>query len=95
MKGKLEMPILSWFRKKKVLPLSQAKMSYQERNVILLFASGYVTLKDSAIKIHRLYLHDLNTPEQLFMREVDNPCPDLALRAIYREQLLAGRKKEA
>lgn len=30
----------------------------------------------------------MNTPEMQFMREVDNPCPDLALREKYRSKLV-------
>jgi hypothetical protein len=82
-----KIPILNRFFSKKVEPAIPSEMSEQEKNVIKLFAIGAQPLRQSAINIHRKYLHNLNTPEQLFMREVDNPCPDLNLRAQYRRLL--------
>lgn len=74
-------------------------MSKEERQIIRRFAAGEVGLRDRAIQISRDYLPtDRKSPEQLFMREVDNPCPDLMLRAKYRQALSfrkgRGRKHE-
>lgn len=30
-----------------------------------------------------------NTPHGKFLREVDNPCPDLLLRSMYRKAVLS------
>lgn len=66
--------------------------SEQELNVIRTFALGNYKLRESATKIGRKYItyaiqHPNEMVELQFMREVDNPCPDLVLRAMYREKI--------
>ena len=64
-------------------------MNENERLTIRKFAAGQVNLRERAIQIHRRHLPvDKESPEQLFMRKIDNPVPDLALRAKYRQALL-------
>lgn len=60
----------------------------QELNVIRVFAGGNTELMESAVRIGRKYSHLKELPEILFMREVDNVCPDLALRNQYRKEIL-------
>ena len=65
-------------------------MNEQEKAIIRAFARGDQKLREQAIEIHRKYLANRelrNTPEQLFMAEVDTPSPDLLLRKKYREAL--------
>lgn len=66
-------------------------MTEGERRIIILFAHGDRTLRDSAIAIHRDSMRKYglmrNDPIFDFMSEVDNPCPDLNLRARYRAQV--------
>jgi hypothetical protein len=74
------------------------EMSTSERNTIFLFARGRTTLRDAAIKIHREYLtltsEDYkNTPECLFMSEIDSPNSDSLRRSLYRERLLSVHEK--
>lgn len=65
-------------------------MNLEERQIIRRFATGEVGLRNRAIQISRKYRPtDLKSPEQLFMQEIDNPVPDLALRANYRKALLS------
>lgn len=69
-------------------------MDQKEKQVIRAFAAGYVGLRDQAIRIHRKYVgSDRESLEQLFMREVDNPSPDLGLRAKFRRELLNNNKE--
>lgn len=56
-----------------------------------MFAAGDKTLREQAIQIHRRSIGTdgvRGTPEQNFMAEVDNPCPDPTLRSHYRTRLL-------
>ena len=66
-------------------------MTEGEKAVIKAFASGDKTKRDEAIAIHRDNLARYGSmprdPFQNFMSEIDNPCPDLALRARYRKQV--------
>lgn len=65
--------------------------------VIYQFAAGDLSFREEAIKRHRIFVHkqgqrpDRNKwpVEQKFMSEVDTPCPDLTLRARYRQAVLA------
>lgn len=48
-------------------------------------------LRQLAIDVHRKHIKEYGvrgTPAMRFMAEVDNPCPDLILRARYRNQLM-------
>lgn len=58
-----------------------------EKEIIQHFAMGEIHLRKDAIEIHRRNLPDNQTPEMLFMSEIDNPCPDLILRARYRDEI--------
>jgi hypothetical protein len=52
---------------------------------------GPSNLRTQAIDIYRRHIGTLGcrgTPEMQFMSEVDNPCPDIGLRASYRKTLL-------
>jgi hypothetical protein len=66
-------------------------MTEGEKAVIKAFACGDKTKRDEAIAIHRDNLCKYGSmprdPFENFMSEIDNPCPDLALRARYREQV--------
>ena len=74
-------------------------MTDQEKAIIKQLAQCDNTVRKEAIAICRKYLQCesvKNTSEMLFMREVDNVCPDLALRAMYRKKVLEspiGREK--
>lgn len=66
-------------------------MAAEDEAIIFRFADGDDTCRDEAIEIHRRYIPILGTHgsvEQSFMSEVDNPCPDYALRNHYRTHLL-------
>lgn len=68
-------------------------MTDEDRAVVVAFAAGDKSKRDAAIAIHRKWIPVIgcrDTPEQDFMAEVDNPCPDLILRARYRATLLVG-----
>ncbi len=68
-------------------------MSASDADVIRKFAAGDKTLRDQAVAIHRKWIPTIGvrgTPEQDFMSEVDNPCPDLLLRGQYRKRLVEG-----
>jgi len=65
-------------------------MTEAEKKTIMQFAQGDKSLRDEAIRIHRKHISTLGvrgTPEQRFMAEVDNPCPDYVLRSAYRKSL--------
>lgn len=78
---------------RKPVPVEQELIpTEQELNVIRTFALGNYKLRESATKIGRKYIkYAIQNPNELvelqFMREADNPCPDLALRAMYREKI--------
>jgi hypothetical protein len=63
-----------------------------EKRVIEAFALGNQEFRDAAIEAHRRECRATNeargTLHMDFMSEVDNPVPDLALRARYRSALL-------
>jgi len=68
-----------------------ANMDQLDRDVIIRFADGDVSLRKKAISIHRQYIPILGvrgTSEQDFMAEIDHPVPDLRIREIYRTKLL-------
>jgi len=67
-------------------------MTEGERAIIIKYALGERGLRDQAIAIHRENLRKYGVagpfdPLSNFMSEVDNPVPDLALRARYRRQV--------
>jgi len=70
-------------------------MTEGEKAVIKAFACGDKTKRDEAIAIHRDNLRKYGSmpsdPFENFMSEIDNPCPDLALRAKYRKQVKEAR----
>ena len=67
-------------------------MTQHENEIIRRFALDGSN-KEAALQAYRrhLVLHQVcrGTPELDFMSEVDNVCPDLALRAEYRKRLIA------
>ena len=66
-------------------------MTNEEKSIIRKFARGDMSLRSWAIKIwisHLGEMQDRDSPEMLFMGEIYNPCPDLALRAGYRKRLV-------
>ncbi len=70
-------------------------LSAADKEQIRDFARGDQMLRGPAIAIHRAYisLYGLRRGDPYFdfMSEVDNPCPDLVLRARYRRQVLEGK----
>lgn len=70
-------------------------MDGPERNLITRFAAGDTSLRDEAIRIHRLHLRLYGVRRDdahfNFMSEVDNKCPDLMLRSRYRKQVLKSQ----
>lgn len=70
-------------------------MTKEERQTIIDFAKGQAALRKEATRIFLKYLGlplaYKDTPEMLFMSEVVNPCPDLALRATYRKELVNAK----
>jgi hypothetical protein len=70
-------------------------MTEGEKATVQAFANGDKTKRDAAITIHRenlrMYGSMPRDPFFNFMSEVDNPCPDLALRAKYRKQVKEAR----
>lgn len=69
-------------------------MTFDEKNIIRRFAAGDNSLRDVSIEIHRRECRRTKqargTPEMDFMAEVDNPCPDYGLMAMYRKKLLGN-----
>lgn len=67
----------------------------KERETIRKFAEGDMSRRDESIAIYRKYLVETgrHTDEMRFMAEIDNDCPDLALRVVYRERLTGVKKK--
>ena len=66
-------------------------MNDGDKSVIEQFASGASGLRASAIEAHRRNIPAVGVRGNVhmrFMAEVDNPVPDLVLRARYREDLL-------
>ena len=66
-------------------------MTPSEKLIIRMFAEGNNGFRSKALAIHRHYIPILGvrgTLEQRFMAEIDNPSPDLILRARYRKELL-------
>lgn len=67
-------------------------MTPEAKETIHKFANGEEEMRGLAIQLYRMYIPHLgaynSTPEMNFMSEVDNPVPDLASRARYREVLL-------
>lgn len=50
---------------------------------------------DEAVQAHNELINTAGywtSPEGLFMREVNNPCPDYCLKAFYRKQVLQKGK---
>jgi hypothetical protein len=70
-------------------------MTEEQKAIILDFATGNKSRRNEAIVIYRQLIQKYGTnpkdPFFNFMSEVDNPCPDLALRARYRAALLKIR----
>jgi hypothetical protein len=84
-----------WIVRKDLYPqpikVEPKQISQQEKDLILKFAGGDKSLKDKAIQIHRKYISILGvrgTIEMRYLAEIDNPCPDILLRDIYRKELL-------
>lgn len=67
-------------------------LSAQDKADIADFARGHSGARAAAIAAHRasIRIHGLRhgDPYFDFMSEVDNPCPDLSLRARYRAAVL-------
>lgn len=66
--------------------------SKEEKQWIQSVAAGQSVFLRQAVAAHRraMLIYGILPldPYQRFMREVDNPCPDIGLRAYYREALL-------
>lgn len=79
-------------------------MDAVERHVIYRLASGDQAAREEAIRIHRNHLTYLrvnhlplprNTDVHFdFMSEVDNPCPDLVLRSMYRKKVIEAHQSQ-
>jgi len=67
-------------------------MTENEFQVIKAFSEGAGRLRDYAIQIHRAQIkrsgQPRSSPAMRFMAEIDNPCPDLGLREMYRQELV-------
>jgi hypothetical protein len=69
-------------------------MTEDEKRIIISFARGQRALRDEAVAIYRRHVHDWvnggdpKCPYMGFLSEVDNPCPDLGLRAHHRAALI-------
>ena len=68
-------------------------MTEQEKADIRRFAQGDKGLRDKALAAYRRYLpvehaKERETDEWMFMSEIDNVVPDLALRATLRGRIL-------
>lgn len=70
-------------------------MTKDEHKTIIDFAKGQTALRKEATRVFLKYLGlplaHKDTPEMLFMSEVVNPFPDLALRAKYRKELVNAK----
>ncbi len=66
-------------------------MTEEQRSAIIRYANGERDLRDEAIAAYRDSVRRYGRSHldalQNFMSEVDNPVPDLALRARYRRQV--------
>lgn len=63
----------------------------EESNTIKNFAAGDESLKEKSLQIFYKYLNNpyiRNSIEMRYMSEVDNICPDLCLKGIYKHRLL-------
>ncbi|RWL22513.1 MAG: hypothetical protein EOR63_32260 [Mesorhizobium sp.] len=69
-------------------------MTDDDLHLIEKFAAGDHSLRESAIGAYRRALSAGigENMHMLFMAEVDNSVPDLALRASYRQQLLQATR---
>ena len=72
----------------------EGQLHAEERETIRRFARGERTLRGAAIEaFHAFLARHRHRPKEawpveiLFMSEIDNPSPDLALRAAYRKRL--------
>lgn len=69
-------------------------MTDDDKRAIEKFAQhgGSGLVRQDAINAHRRYLRDTKKRDwnihMKFMSEIDTPCPDYSLRAMYRKQLL-------
>lgn len=73
-------------------------MTRNEERIIERYASGERWLRAKALTIYWQSLETegvVDTLHQRFMSEIDSPCPDYALRARYRQQLVDLREKDA
>jgi len=78
-----------WFKKKKRTVI---ELPEQEKQTVRDFAGGDSSLLE---EIRTIYSSHLGKPENRtiefkFLSEVFNPCPDVTLRARYRDQILRG-----
>jgi hypothetical protein len=68
-------------------------MQAHDKVVIERFAKGDGAARKYAIEAYRRSLTEdgiqPKCPHQRFMSEIDNPCPDLGLRASFRRALLS------
>lgn len=72
--------------------------THTERDAINDLARGMTGTLGQAIQAYRRVLKargvECRDPHFQFMSEVDNPCPDLGLRARYRAAVLAVPSEE-
>lgn len=68
-------------------------MDDRDRGIIQAFAGGDKSQREPALAIYRKALGAgrpaAGNPYLSFMSEIDNDVPDLALRALYRQAVLA------
>jgi hypothetical protein len=68
----------------------QKPLAASERDLIRRVAAGDKSALDAATNVYRQrYEQSSDTPELRFMFEVLQPVPDIALRSMYRKQILA------
>lgn len=74
-------------------------LSKDDKATIADLARGLTGVLGQALAIHRASMRVHGTrpgdPYFDFMSEVDNPCPDLGLRARYRSALIAAHEAQS
>jgi len=69
-------------------------LDYNEKQIVLKIAKGEKVDRAIVERIYREHAQDFKTGRQVvemeFLYECLNVCPDLALRAKYRKQIIQG-----
>lgn len=71
--------------------LNPFRLSEDYKKLVYKVASGEKDFTAAALREHRklLQIPEYKATEECgFMREIDNPCPDLLLRIMYRKLLI-------